>query len=111
MLKTKASTVPHRFILVHYDMVVSLTLLLDKSGLSNDVKKQCNTAFKVIGIIYANLAYNTGTHLLSRKEFDTFFKSFPAAYFNNRAVIPVDMIVENIKKSIRTSHLGEKKRS
>lgn len=105
MLKTKVSTVPYPFILSHFDVVASLTLLLDRSDLSNDVKKHCHTAFKVVGIIYADTAYHTGTHLLSRKEFDDFFKLFPGPFFNNRGLIPVNMIVENIKTCIKTDKI------
>jgi hypothetical protein len=42
---------------------------------------------------------------LSRKEFDDFFKLFPEPFFNNRGLIPVDMIVENIKKCIKTDKI------
>lgn len=105
MEKTKVSTVPHSFIQPHFNIVASLTLLLDRSALTNDVKKHCNTAFKMVGIIYADTAYHTGTHLLSRKEFDDFFKLFPEPFFNNRGLIPVNMIVENIKKCIKTDKI------
>ena len=105
MTKSKASRVPHSFILSHFDIIASLTLLLDRSSLINEVKKHCSTAFKVIAIIYTDSAYNTGTHLLSTKEFDDFFKYFPEPYFNNRGLIPVDMIVENIKSSIKLNKI------
>ena len=103
MEKTKTPKIPHSFILSHFDIVNSLTLLLERSILSNDVKKHCNTAFKVIGIIYADKAYNTGTYLLSRKEFDEFFELFPKPLFNKRELIPVEMVIENIKECIRTN--------
>lgn len=105
MEKNKVPIEPHSFILSQHDIIVSLTLLLDRSVLSNAVKEHCNTALKVIGIIYTDLAYSTGTQLLSRKEFDTFFKSFPAAYFNNRELISVDTLTKNIKKCIETNEV------
>jgi hypothetical protein len=105
MEKTKVSTVPHSFIQPHFDIVASLTLLLDRSALTNDVKKHCNTALKVVGIIYVDAAYHTGTHLLSRKEFDDFFELFPEPFFNNRGLIPIDIIVQNIKKCIETDKI------
>ena len=105
MTKTKVSTVPQSFILPHFGIIASLKLLLDRSSLSNNVKKHCNTAFKVVGIIYTDMVYHTGTHLLSRKEFDHFFTLFPEPFFNNRGLIPVDIIIENIKKCIKTDNI------
>ncbi|AXP80422.1 hypothetical protein CJ739_1331 [Mariniflexile rhizosphaerae] len=95
----------HSFILSQYDIIASLTLLLDRSALSNAVKEHCGTALKVMGIIYTDLAYGTGTQLLSRKEFDTFFKSFPTVYYNNREQISIDTLTKNIKKCIETNEV------
>ena len=105
MEKNKILIEPHSFILSQHDIITSLKLLLNRSGLSNAVKEHCSTAFKVMGIIYTDLAYSTGTRLLSRKEFDTFFKSFPAAYFNNRKLISIDTLTKNIKECIETNEV------
>lgn len=103
--KNKIPIEPHSFILSQHDTITSLKLLLNKSSLSNTVKEHCSTAFKVMGIIYTDLVYSTGTRLLSRKEFDTFFKSFPAAYFNNRKLISIDTLTKNIKECIETNEV------
>jgi hypothetical protein len=100
MEKNKETIEPHSFILSQHDIITSLALLLDRSDLSNAVKEYCGTALKVIGIISTDLVYDTGTHLLARKEFDRFFKSLPAIYFNNRELIPVVTLTKNIKKCI-----------
>jgi len=105
MKKNKEPIEPNSFILPQHDILASLALLLDRSNLSNAVKEHCGTALKVMGIIYTDLAYDTGTQLLSRKEFDDFFKLFPEPFFNNRGLIAVDMIVENIKKCIKTDKI------
>ncbi|GAA3588003.1 hypothetical protein GCM10022396_01480 [Flavivirga amylovorans] len=49
------------------------------------------------------MSYNTGTNLLSRKGFDGFFKLFPAIYFNNRALIPANMIIDNIELCVKAN--------
>ena len=105
MEKNKEAIEPHSFIMSQHDIITSLALLLDRSDLSNAVKEQCGTALKVIGIISTDQVYGTGTHLLSRKEFDRFFKSLPAAYFNNRELIPVVTLTKNIKKCIETGEI------
>ena len=105
MEKNKEPIEPHAFILSQHDIITSLALLVDRSGLSNAVKEHCSTALKVIGIINTDLVYSTGTHLLLRKEFDRFFKSLPAAYFNNRELIPVVTLTKNIKKCIETNEI------
>ncbi len=103
MPETETEKSPHRFLLSYYITIASLIVLLDKSSLTNTVKKHCKTALKVIGIIYEDQGYNTGLGTLSRKEFDVFFKLFPAVYFDNRELISVDLIVKNIKLSITTN--------
>ncbi len=105
MEKNKEAIEPHSFIMSQYDIITSLALLLDRSDLSNAVKEHCIMALKVIGIISTDLVYGTGTHLLSRKEFDRFFKSLPAAYFNNRELIPVVTLTKNIKGCIETNEV------
>ncbi len=106
MEKNKTPIEPHSFVLSQHDMITSMILLIDKSSLRNDVKEHCNIALRVMGIIYTDLAYNTGTHLLLRKEFDTFFKSFPTIYYNNRELMSVDLLTKNIKKSIETNEVA-----
>ena len=105
MKKTKTNTLSHSFIRSHYVIASSLMWLLDRSSITNSVKKHCKIGLKVIGIMYANLCYNTGTHLLSKQEFDGFFKLFPTAYFNNRELISVNMIIENIAWCIKTNDI------
>ncbi|MDO5978790.1 hypothetical protein [Flavivirga spongiicola] len=101
MEKTETYTLPDSFILPHYALIATLMVLLDKTELTYAVKNHCKTGLRVIGIIHAHEGYNTGTNLLSRKEFDGFFAFFPAAYFNNRALIPAHMIIENIESCIK----------
>ncbi len=105
MEKNKEAIEPHSFILSQHDIITSLALLLNRADLNSAVKEHCSTALKVIGIISTDLVYGTGTHLLSRKEFDRFFKSLPAAYFNNRELIPVVTLTKNIKKCIETNEI------
>ena len=106
MEKTETYTLPDRFILTHYGIIAKLILLLDKSELSNAVKKHCKMGLKIIGIICADESYNTGTNLLSKKEFDAFFALFPNDYFNNRALIPAHMIIENIELCVKTNKVA-----
>lgn len=105
MTKSKPNTLSHNFILTHNLITSSLLVLLNKSDLTNDVKKHCKMGLKIIGIIYADLGYNTGTDLLSRKEFDPFYKVFPIAYFNNRELISGDMIANNIDLCITANEI------
>ncbi|MEP5341658.1 MAG: hypothetical protein ABJL44_04545 [Algibacter sp.] len=105
MTKIKANTLSHHFILTHNLITSSLLILLNKSDLTDDVKNHCKIGLKVIEIIYADLGYNTGTNLLSRKEFDSFYNAFPMAYFNNRELISVDMIANTIELCITTNKI------
>ncbi len=106
MEKTKAYTLPASFIKSHFNIIFSLLMFLNKSDLTNVVKKHCKTGLKVIGIIYDDLNYNTGTKPLSEKEFDAFFKSFPRSYFNHRELIPVNMIFKSLELSIKTNSIA-----
>ncbi len=103
MPETKIQKLPHRFLLSYYITIASLIVLIDKSHLTHTVKKHCKTALKAIGIIYGNQSHNTGIHALYTKEFDVFFKSFPPAYFNNRGLISVDLMVKSIKLCMATN--------
>lgn len=101
MEKRKDHTFPDSFILSHYAIIATLIVLLDKSKLTNTVKAHCKTGLKVIGIIHGDLSYNARTKLLLEKEFNGFFVIFPKVYFNNRALIPTVMIIENIALCIK----------
>ncbi|AXP80476.1 hypothetical protein CJ739_1387 [Mariniflexile rhizosphaerae] len=103
MEENKKPIDPNSFILPQHDILDSLALLLNRSSLSNAVKEHCGTALKVMGIIYTDLAYNTGTQLLSRKEFDTFYESLPSVYFTNRELVSIDTLTKNIKRCIETN--------
>ncbi len=103
MEKTETYVFPDSFILPHYALIAMLKVLLDKTELTNAVKKHCKTGLKIVGIISANTNYNTGTHLLLKEEFNAFFKSFPAIHFNNRELIPPTMIIENIEQCIKAN--------
>ncbi|NMH86403.1 hypothetical protein [Flavivirga algicola] len=81
-------------------------ILIEKSHLKSDVKKHCKTGLKVLGIIYADQSYNTGTHLLYQKEFDTFFALFPSPYFNNRELMAANTIVINIELCVKTNSIA-----
>ncbi|GAA3600030.1 hypothetical protein GCM10022396_16690 [Flavivirga amylovorans] len=43
--------------------------------------------------------------MLLNKEFDAFFALFPKDFFNNRALIPPIMIIENIEECIKNNYL------
>ncbi|GAA3600761.1 hypothetical protein Q4Q39_12345 [Flavivirga amylovorans] len=105
MPETETQKSPQDFLLSHYITLALLILIFDKSGFSNTIKQHCKTGLKVLGIIYANQAYNIGTKALSNKEFDAFFKLFPNTYYNNRELIPVDLIIKNIKLCITTDDI------
>ena len=93
------------FILPQHDILDSLALLLVRSSLSDAVKDHCGTVLKVMGIIYTDLAYDTGTQLLSGKEFDTFYESLPSVYLTNRELVSIDMLTKNIKKCIEINEV------
>lgn len=103
MKETKTYILPDSFILPHYGIIATMIVLLDKSELANAVKTHCKVGLKIIEIIHADARYSAGTNLLSKKTFDEFFKSFPAIYFNNRALIPANMIIENIELCIKAN--------
>ena len=105
MEKNKEPIDSQYFILSQFDIIDSLTLLLDRSSLSNIVKEHCGTALKVIGVIYTDMIYGTGTQLLSRKEFDRFFKLLPTAYFDNRELLSIHTLTNNIRKCIETNEV------
>lgn len=103
MKKTKTYTFPDSFILPRCAIIAALTLLVDKSHLSNEVKKHCKMGLKVIEIIDANQDYNTRTNLLSKKEFEVFFALFPAVHFKNRELISTIIIINHIGLCIKTN--------
>ncbi|GAA3595233.1 hypothetical protein Q4Q39_07310 [Flavivirga amylovorans] len=105
MPETETQKSPQNFLLSHYITLALLILIFDKSGFSNTIKQHCKTGLKVLGIIYAHQVYNIGIDALRDKEFDAFFKLFPSTYFNNRGLIPVDMIIKNIKLCITTDDI------
>lgn len=105
MEKKDPIQLPHKFIMTHHDITISLLTLLERSNLAPEVIQHCKTGLKVIEVIYTDLGYNTGTKFLLRKEFDQFLKSFPNAYFNNRELISVNMIAKNIESCIITNRI------
>ncbi len=102
----KTEVLPDSFILPLYGIIATLIVLIDKSELKNNVKTHCKTGLKVMGIIYADKSYNTGTHLLYQKEYDGFFTIFPIAYFNNRELISANTIVINIELCVKTNSIA-----
>ena len=105
MKKNKKSLDSQYLIQSQFDIMDSLTLLLNKSSLSNAVQEYCSTALKVIGVMYTDMIYGTGTKLLSKKKFDKFFMSLPTAYFINRELISIDTLTKNIRKCIETNEV------
>ena len=107
MEKTKVNNSHKILILTHDALSNSLTLLINQTSLKDEVKTHCKLALKVIGIILADLKYGTGTHLLMKKEFDSFFACFPAEYYNkskkNRKLICVYTVSKNIESCIETN--------
>ncbi|NMH89192.1 hypothetical protein [Flavivirga algicola] len=106
MPQAKTQKLPQPFLVSCYTNIALITMLLDKSRLSSVVKKHCKTGLKVLEIIYAHQVFNTGTNVLSSKEFDAFFKHMPAAYFNNREDISIGTLIKNIKQCIATDHVA-----
>ncbi|AUP79485.1 hypothetical protein [Flavivirga eckloniae] len=105
MEKTEVNTSSDNFALPPYDIIVTLIGLLNKSGLSDNVVKHCITGLKVIIVIRIDKENNTGTDVLTRKEFDDFYEKLPYVYFNNRASIPPIMIIENIDQCIKADKI------
>lgn len=91
----------HSHILSCYVTIALLTVLLDKSSLSQAVKAHCNTGLKVIEILHTDRHYNTGIEGLYDQAFDAFFKLFAPIYFKNRGIISVDLIMTCIERSIK----------
>tara|TARA_R110002050_G_scaffold74772_4_gene160105 strand:+ start:2669 stop:3037 length:369 start_codon:yes stop_codon:yes gene_type:complete len=109
MEKTNVNDSREILILAHNALLNSLTLLINQTSLKDDVKKHCRLGLRVIGIILADLKYDTGTHLLMKKEFDPFFASFPAEYYNkrkeNRKLVCIYTVAKNIESCIRNHSL------
>ena len=104
MEKTETHTFPDSLIIPpHYAIIATLLVLLDRSGLTNAVINHCKMGLMVLVIICDNRDYNTGTDLLSGKEFDAFFKSFPATYFKHRDLIPANIIFKSVELSFKTN--------
>ena len=105
MEKLKTNTLPDSFVLPQFRTIAVLRLLLDQSTLNKTVIKHCKAGLKVVGIIYAHTHYNTGTQLLSRKEFDAFFTVFPEAYFKHRVLISPHTIIDHIEQCVKTNEI------
>ncbi len=107
MKKTKVNNSREILILTHDALSNSLMLIINRTSLKDEAKKHCKLALKVIGIILADLKYDTGTHLLMKKEFDPFFASFPAEYYNkrkeNRKLVCVYTVAKNIESCIKAN--------
>ncbi len=95
----------HRDILFCYVTIALLTVLLDKSSLSNAVKAHCKTGLKVIEVLHTDRHYNTGIEALYDKAFDAFFKLFAPVYFKNRGSISIDLILKTIEGCIKRNTL------
>ncbi|GAA3655040.1 hypothetical protein [Flavivirga jejuensis] len=109
MKKNKTNYSREILILTHHALSNSLALLINQTPLKGEVKSHFKMALKVIGIILADLKYDTGTHLLMEKEFDQFFASFPAEYYNkrkeNRKLICIYTVAKNIESCIETNKI------
>ena len=110
MEKTETLTFPDNLnIPNHYAIIAILLVLLSRSGLSHAVTNHCKMGLMVLVIIYDNRKYNTGTDALSGKEFDDFFKVFPAYYFNHRDLIPLNMIFKSAELCLKTNKVDHVK--
>ncbi len=111
MKKNKVNNSRQILILTHQTLSNALALIINQTLLKEDVKIHCKLGLKVIGIILADLKYDTGTHLLMEKEFDRFFVSFPAEYYNqrkeNRTLICVYTVAKNIESCIKTNEITQ----
>ena len=109
MEKTNVNNSRDSLILTHYAVSNSLTLLINQTPLKHEVKSYCKLGLKVIGIILTDLIYDTGTHLLMKKEFDQFFACFPAKFYSyrkeNRKFICVYTVAINIESCIETNEI------
>ena len=109
-MKKKANNSRHILILTHYTLSNSLTLLINQTSLKDDVKNHCKLGLKVVGIILADLKYDTGTHLLMENEFDPFFACFPAEYYNkekeNRKLTCFYTVAKHIESCIETNEIA-----
>ena len=109
MKKAKVTDPQKNLILIHYALSNSLSLLINQASLKHDVKNYCKLALKVMGVILADLKYDTGTQLLMEKEFDPFFARFPAKYYNkrkeNRKLICLYTVAINIESCIETNEI------
>ena len=106
MNNTKNPTVPYSLTRPYFVTIEMLNVLLDKSNLTNEVKAHCKLGLKVVGIIYTDLSFNSGTSLLSKKEFDGFFSIFPKPYVNNRELIPVDTIITHLELCTKANDIA-----
>ena len=105
MENEKTPTVPYSLTRSYLATIDVLIILLEKSNLTNEVKAHCKLGLIVVGVIYTDLSFNSGTSFLSKKEFDGFFSQFPKIYVNNRELIPIDMIIDNIQLCIKASKI------
>ncbi|MDO5970899.1 hypothetical protein Q4Q35_13890 [Flavivirga aquimarina] len=105
MENAKTPTVPYTLTRLYFATEPILSELLDRSNLTNEVKVHCKLGLRVIGIIYTGLSCNSDTCLLFNKKFDGFFSFFPKDYFNNRELIPIDMIFNNLALSAKVNEI------
>ncbi len=107
MKTTKINTSYEKLFLAHETLFHSLTLLINLTSLKNDVKNYSGLGLKIIGILLADLKYNTGTHMLTKKEFDLFFESLPTKLYNNkrknRTWICMYTVAKNIEACINAN--------
>ncbi|AUP78232.1 hypothetical protein [Flavivirga eckloniae] len=102
----KVYTHPDNLITPPFSTIATLIMLLDKSGLTDAVKKHCKTGLKVVPIIYNNPEHDTRKDILSRKKYDAFFALFPDSYFNDRTLITTKIIIENVELFIKTNSVA-----
>tara|TARA_R110002049_G_scaffold93815_4_gene231576 strand:- start:44 stop:394 length:351 start_codon:yes stop_codon:yes gene_type:complete len=95
-----SNSLPYLIVLTHYMLSASFAVLLENANLSHTAKTHCKLGLKVIGILYADLAYGSGLKRLYQKEFDSFFTFFPGEYFYHRDLISLEMVAKNVAQQI-----------
>ncbi len=109
MKKTEVNNSRETLFLSHDSLSNALVFLIHQEALKDDVKIHCKLGLKIVGIILADLKYNTGTHLLMNKAFDSFFASLSANYYNektnNRTWICIYTVAKNIEDCIKANEI------
>ncbi|MDO5970291.1 hypothetical protein Q4Q35_10785 [Flavivirga aquimarina] len=104
---TEGKISPDSYIVEHHAFIATVMVLMFNPNLKNEVKEHCKTGLNIVGFIIDSPEGKAKANLMSGKEFDRFFKAFPAVYFNNRELLPTDMIFGNIEKCLKGNKVAK----